>query len=476
MNIARVPMNGRNFEGLGEDPFLVGQAAAAEIRGIQSNPVVATVKHFALNNQETNRMTASSDVAERPLREIYMPGFEAAVKQGGVGSVMCSYNRIGGVYACEQPATMNDILKRDLGFDGWVMSDWGSTHSTVGSALAGMDQEMEVYNNGQYFGDPLKAAVQAGQVPMTRLDDMVRRIVRTMFRVGLFDHPAAPEPEAFGAQTSTPENVALARRIAEEGTVLLKNDGPILPIEGTGKTIAVIGQAAGPLGAMLAYGGGGSSHVPEAGFWPAVSPLEAIQRTALANGDRVIYADGTATADAVAAATAADVAIVFANDAESEGVDRTSLSLGGGSACSLFGCTPSTSDQDALITSVAQANPNTAVVLNTGGPVTMPWLASVKGVLEAWYPGQEDGNAIAPILFGEVNPSGKLPQTFPKSESDLPTRTAAQYPGVNDAAGIPRVSYSEGMGVGYRWYDAQNIAPLFPFGTGSPTRRSATRG
>jgi beta-glucosidase len=467
VNIARVPMNGRNFEYAGEDPYLAGQTGVAVINGIQSQNVIATVKHYVANNQETNRMTVSSDVDERTLNEIYLPAFEAAVKQAHVGSVMCSYNRINTVYACENPTTLTDVLKKELGFSGFVMSDWGATHSTAAAANAGLDMEMESYNNGQYFGDALKTAVQNGQVPASRLDDMVVRILRSMFANGLFDHPAVPEPQGFEAVVNTPADATVARQVAEEGTVLLKNKDRVLPLDGTGKKIALIGQAAGAGGAELAYQGGGSSHVPLAGSVPVVSPQQGITQRGAANADTVIYADGTVVADAVAAAKASDVAIVYANDSETEGNDRPNLGLNYGT-CGLAACAQVPVSQDQLIEAVAQANPNTIVVLNTGGPVLMPWLGEVKGVVEAWYPGQEDGNAIASILFGDVNPSGKLPQTFPASENDLPTQTTAQYPGTavaGDTVG-PHATYSEGLDVGYRWYDAQNITPLFPFGYG----------
>src|SRR5581483_10890579 len=430
VNIARVPLNGRNFEAFGEAPYLTGRAAAAEIQGIQSQHVIADVKHYAGNNQETNRMTVSSDVDERTLHEIYLPGFEAAVKDGRAGSVMCAYNKVNGVYMCEQPELLTKILKREFGFDGFVVSDWGGTHSTVTAANAGLDMEMDI-QTGQYFGQALKDAVLSGKVPKGRLDDMVRRILRTMFRVGLFDDPAAAEPGAFAADVETADDVALSRTIAEEGTVLLKNAGPALPL-GSGKRIAVIGEPAGPAGAANVYNGGGSSHIPELGSKAdVVSPLAGMQQRALASGDTVVYADGSSTADAVAAATAADVAVVFAGQEDSEGTDRASLALTGGT-CTLV-----------------------------GGTVSMPWLGGVKAVVEAWYPGQEDGNAIAAVLFGDVNPSGKLPETFPRSESQLPTRTAQQYPGVDGHA-----VYSEGLLVGYRWYDARGLQPLFPFGHG----------
>jgi beta-glucosidase len=460
VNIDRVPMNGRNFEYAGEDPYLAGQTGAAVIRGIQSQNVIATVKHLAANNQETNRMSVSADVDERTLHEIYLPAFETAVTQGKAGAVMCSYNQLNSVFACENPALLTDALKNEFGFSGFVMSDWGATHSTVAAANAGLDMEMAGSNNGQYFGDALKTAVTNGQVSMPRLNDMVTRIVRSMFADGLFDHHAAPEPDGFTAAVNTPAEATLARTIAQQGTVLLKNKDGLLPLDGQRKKIALIGQAAGSAGAEQAYGGGGSSHVPLAGAVPVVSPQQGITQRGAANGDTVVYADGTSVADAVAAAKAADVAIVYANDSATEGTDRTNLGLNYGT-CGLVACAQFPVSQDQLIGAVAEANPNTIVVLNTGGPVRMPWLGQVKSVVEAWYPGQEDGNAAAAVLFGDVNPSGKLPETFPVSENDLPTQTTAQYPGVNGHA-----SYSEGLRVGYRWYDSQNIAPLFPFGHG----------
>ncbi len=466
VNIARVPMNGRNSEAFGEDPFLTGQVGVAEIRGIQDNNVIATVKHYALNNHEQNRMTVSSDADERTIHEIYLPAFEAAVKQGDVGSVMCSYNRIDGTYACENPRMLDGILKGELGFDGFVMSDWSGTHSTVQAANSGLDMEMGPAP-GQYYGDALKAAIQSGQVPAARLDDMVLRILRPMFARGIFEHPHAPEPDAFAADVRRPEDLTLARKISEEGTVLLKNAGNVLPLTGNGKRVAVIGSAGGPVGTSQSYGTGGSAHIPEFGTKAdLVTPFQGIQQRGQAENDIVTYADGTSTADAVAAATTADVAVVFANDAESEGNDRPDLSLADAKSCTLAGCQPLPGNQDQLIAAVAAANPNTVVVLDTGGPMLMPWLNNVKGVLQAWYPGQEDGNAIAALLFGDVNPSAKLPQTFPKAMKDLPTQTAQQFPGVDDSHGVPHATYSEGLKVGYRWYDAQGIAPLFPFGFG----------
>jgi len=447
INIARTPLNGRNFEYAGEDPFLAGATGTAVIKGIQSQNVIATLKHYAVNNQETDRMTSSSNLDERTLREIYLAGFETAVKDGKPGSVMCSYNKVNSVYACEHPGLLTDILKTEWGFDGFVMSDWFATHSTARAANAGLDMEMAPLFNGWYFGNALKTAVANGTVPVSRLNDMVTRIVRPMFSVGLFDNPVPSEPTGSDTAVNTPAEATLARRVAEEGTVLLKNTDNVLPLVGKGKKIALIGHAAGTAGAEQAAGGGGSSHVPSVGTHPVVSPQQGITQRGVADSDTVVYSNGIIRSEAVAAARNADVAIVYASDVNAEGTDRTSLSLSNG--------------QDQLISAVAAANPNTVVVLNTGGPVLMPWLHQVKAVVEAWYPGQEGGNAAASVLFGDVNPSGKLPETFPASQSDLPTQTAAQYPGVNG-----QVMYSEGLLVGYRWYDAKNIAPLFPFGYG----------
>jgi beta-glucosidase len=469
----RVPVNGRNFEYFSEDPYLAGQVGAAASRGIQSQHVIATIKHYIANSQEMNRMTDSSDVDERTLHEIYLPQYEAAVQQGGAGSVMCSYNRINSVYACENRETLTTDLKQQIGFPGFVMSDWGGTHSTVASANNGMDMEMNAVNP-TYFGSTLLTAVQNGQVPQSRLDDMARRILREMFAIGLFDHPPTPEPQAQASVVDTPAANALAGQIGAEGTVLLKNEGGILPLPSPAKRIAAIGTPAGPVGALWTYNGSGSSHIPEAGYKAnVISPLVGMQTLGATRADVVTYADGNAPAfaDAVAAATAADVAVVFVYDQETEGADRPNLSPPlDGTTCQLVACVQGSGyNQDALVEAVAAANPNTVVVLETGGPVLMPWLSKVKGVVEAWYPGQDEGDAIASVLFGDVNPSGKLPQTFPAAAADLPLlSTASQYPGVTvagDAIG-PHSRYTEGLEVGYRWYDAQGIQPLFPFGHG----------
>jgi beta-glucosidase len=463
VNIARTPLGGRNFEYAGEDPYLAGQTAAAVVRGLQSRRVVATVKHFLLNDQEAARDTMSSDASERTLQEIYLPPFEAAVRQGGAGAVMCSYNRVNGSYGCENPALLRGLLKQQLGFTGWVVSDFKATHSTVASAQAGLDMEMPT---AQYFGSALASAVRAGRVPAATLDGMVRRVLTTMFRLGLVDHP--PLTGRGGVTATTGSSLAVARRVAQDGTVLLKNDA-VLPLSAASKRIAVIGSAASPAGARQASQGYGSGHVPQFAYHAGVSdPLAAITARAARNGSTVSYADGSAPAKALLAAATSDVAVVFVNDVEVEGADRLDLKPRSGS-CSLTGassCSYSRVDQDALVSAVAAVSPRTVVVLQSGGPVEMPWLDSVGAVVENWYPGQVDGDALAPLLFGDGNFSGKLPVTFPVRLSDGPVTTPQQYPGVADARGVPHAVYSEGLLVGYRWYDAKAVAPLFAFGHG----------
>jgi beta-glucosidase len=435
VNILRNPQWGRSFESLGEDPYLSSQMVVADIKGIQSLPVIATVKHLACNNQEFHRFTASANIDERTLQEIYLPAFKAAIEQGNVGAVMGAYNKINDTYCCENPYLLTTVLREQAGFKGIALSDWGATHSTVASAEAGLDIEMP---DDQFFGAALKTAIENGQVSITTLNTMVHRILRTMFAYGLFDFPST------GTLTTDVESAAhtqLARRVAEQGAVLLKNDQRVLPLDSRKiKTIALIGADAST-GAKAVGGGSASVITPY-----VVTPLQGIT-TRAGSGISVQYADGSNLAQAAQLAKSADVALVFVNDIESEGSDRSSLSL--------------PNNQDQLVETVAQANPRTIVVINSGAPVLMPWVSQVPGIIEAWYSGQEDGNAIAAILFGDVNPSGKLPITFPVSASDVPANTPQQYPGINDEA-----SYSEGVFVGYRHYDEHNITPLFPFGHG----------
>ncbi|HWG60413.1 MAG TPA: glycoside hydrolase family 3 C-terminal domain-containing protein [Streptosporangiaceae bacterium] len=436
VNIVRDPRWGRAFESMGEDPYLAGQMAVADIQGVQSQNVMAQVKHLAVYNQETYRNTTNDNaiIDQRTMQEIYLPQFRAAVQQGGASSVMCSYSMINSVFACENPYTMEGVLKTEFGFPGFVTSDWGATHSTVPSANSGLDMEMPT---GKYFSSALSTAVTNGQVNKARLDDMVHRILRQMFLFGLFDRAPSGSPTA---TVTTPAHAAVARQTAEEGAVLLKNAGGILPLSTSSlHSIAVIGSDASS-GAYTAGGGSANVKAPY-----VVNPLQGI--TNRATGVTVNYDSGSSTTRAASLAKKSDVAIVFADDPESEGSDLSNIDLPG--------------SQNNLISAVAAVNPRTIVVLNTGSAVTMPWLSQVAGVFEAWYPGQEDGNAIAALLFGDVNPSGKLPVTFPQSLADVPASTTAQWPGTNG-----QVQYSEGVNVGYRWYQAKNITPLFPFGYG----------
>jgi len=598
INILRLPNWGRAPETFSEDPYLTGQQAAAEIKGIQSQHVIATAKHFVANNQEVQRSSINVVAGEKTRQEIYQPAFKAAV-QAGVGAIMCSYNRVGGTYACANADELIGTLRDAWNFDGMVMSDWGAVHSTVQSAKSGLDLEMpgaadddnlgpvdELF--GSYFNTKLKAAVQSGAVTAAELDGMVTHILTAMFRVGLFDHPTPDPVTVKDTNVSTPEHQALSERIAEQGTVLLRNVNGALPLStGSVRSIAVIGDAAkNPITAAA----GSATVIPSA---PVVTPLDGITARA-GSGTTISYAQGTLgtnalpavpasafsgltatyygsadltgspiavepvanlditgnpaavgsattwsarytgtitapadgtyrfslqaggyvtvfvddqqvvsftpmfeptqnglvnlaagghsirvevtpfqhdlvtvdkfaitaglhlgwqpqqeqlVAQAAAAAKAADVAVVVASAPASEGWDRRSLAL--------------PADQDALISAVAAANPRTIVVLNTSSAVTMPWLGQVAGVVEVWFPGQTAGTAISRVLFGDVNPSGKLPVTFPASDQQGPARSAVDYPGDGTD-----VYYSEGNLVGYRWFDAQSQEPLFPFGYG----------
>ena len=430
INIARVAQNGRTFEAFGEDPYLISQLAVAEIQGIQSRGIIANVKHFAVNNQEVNRMKVDATVDERTLHEIYLPAFEASVKEGNVASLMAAYNKVNGAYCCENGELLDQILKKDWGFKGFITSDFGAVHSTVPSALAGLDLEMPT---GKYFGTNLEPAIESGEVPMSVIDDKLIRRFRIMMEYGLFDHTTKRKP------IPARKNGSEARHIAEEGMVLLKNDGNELPLNPKSlHSIAVIGPYAGE--AMT--GGGGSSHVEPL---YTVAPVDGIQQR-VGSRFKVAFADGEDVTNAVALAKISDVVIVMVGDKDTEGKDH-SLTLGG--------------NQEELIEAISTVNPHTVVVLKTGSPMFMPWVDKVPAILEAWYPGEEDGNAVSAILFGEVNPSGKLPITFPKQLADLPANTPGQYPGVKGAA-----NYSEGVFVGYRHFDAENIEPLFPFGYG----------
>ncbi|WP_329446861.1 glycoside hydrolase family 3 C-terminal domain-containing protein [Streptomyces sp. NBC_01426] len=559
VNLIRTPFAGRNFETFAEDPRLTADLVTELVRGIQDEGMIATVKHFALNNQERGRDTIDVVVSEQTLHETELRGFEAAVA-AGVGAVMGAYNKVNGVYACENKALLDELLRGRWGFDGWVVSDWGATHGTVGSVNAGLDMEMP---GGTHYGAPLREAVSGGSVSQDTVDLAVRRILTTMDRFGLLaEHPAArPARDA-------PAGARFARKAATAGAVLLRNEHGTLPLTGAAaRSIAVIG----PTGQVPFVGGGGSAHVvPDA----AEAPLTAIKRRAgngasvrhvlgedvygrtlpptlltppvdlddrgvdagrrwshegtftLASDDEwtlivhyagkrpVVRLDGedlfpvrqgvaeyfaggllgaspdgltvrrrtlalkagvhrlavtaeggdkglrfrlrhtTRTgraadvAEAVKAAEEAHSVVLFAYEDATEGRDRTSLALPGGQA--------------ALIEAVTAVNPRTTVVLNTSSSTTMPWLARTGAVLQMYYPGQEGAGATADLLFGDVDPGGRLTQTFPVDERATPAGgDPRRYPGVGG-----RQEYTEGVHVGHRWYDAQKVEPLFPFGHG----------
>ena len=474
VNLTRDAWNGRNFEYLGEDPLLAGRMAGASIAGVQSNHIVSTVKHFILNSQETGRAVLNARINEAALRESDLLAFQIAIADGKPGSVMCAYNRINGDYACENKRMLTDVLRTDWKYPGWVMSDWGGVHSTVKAANAGLDQQSgQELDSARFFSEPLDAAIKAGQVPEARLNEMVRRILTGVIASGLYDNPTpkTEQPIDYMAHADA------AQRVAEAGIVLLRNQGGVLPLAKTAKKIVLIGGHA-DVGVLS---GGGSSQVRSVGgvpveipltegaaasfariTWHNSSPLRAIR--ALAPQAQVTYLDGSDPAAAAAAARSADIAIVFATHWTTEAQDPPSLAL--------------PDRQDALITSVAKANARTVVVLETGGPVLMPWIEQVPAVVQAWYPGQRGGEALAAILFGDVNPSGRLPISFPRTAEQLP-RPAPVVPaggipdtasnaGVGDGSKVPAwdVDYSEGANIGYRWYAAKRDKPLFPFGYG----------
>jgi beta-glucosidase len=544
VNILRDPRWGRSFEAFTEDPFLNAALAVHEIGGVQAQGEMSQVKHFAAYNQETNRNTPADDVivSNRTLHEIYLPAFEQSVTRARVASVMCAYSVINGNFACQNPYLETRVLKQRWGFPGFVTSDYTALHSTQG-AVDGTDME-QPFNI--YFGAALQADVENGTIPRSVVDNMVSRIATEMFRFGIFNHPPTGTTSA---SVTTPAHQAVSEHVAEEGTVLLKNDGGVLPLPaGRAGTVAVIGPAASaaptptgggsafvtapfsvtPLQGLQAAAGPGTSVVYQQGL-PTDTSLPAIPAPALSpayaptplggsytgtltapetgtyvlaitnpcgcynattlsldgteilsnpstppvhtysaavqlqaghtyqiqisgNSSALTWATPSALAPGIsqAAATArsARVAVVVvSDDTETEAADRPDLSL--------------PSAQDELISAVAAANPHTVVVIDAGAPVAMPWLGQVAAVVDAWYPGESNGTALASVLYGATDPSGHLPVTFPQSLSQVPASTPAQFPGVGG-----KVLYSEGIDVGYRWYDARNLTPLFPFGYG----------
>jgi len=468
VNLTREPRNGRTFEYLGEDPVLAGTLVARLIQGTQSAHIIGDIKHYAFNDQESGRNSVNLTIGKRAARETDLLAFEIGVTQGHPAAVMCSYNRLNTDFACENDFLLNQVLKKDWKFPGFVLSDWGGTHSTEKASAAGLDNEEP---DSVFYGELYKKAVIEKKISTAELDEHAHRILRSIFAAGVIDYPrqrSVIDPFA-GLET--------ARKIEEGGIVLLKNQRAALPLEAAKlRTIAVIG-AHSDVGMIS---GGGSAQVDPIGgnailppgqgathwqdhIWFPTSPLKAIQ--ARAPQAAVKYDAGLDPAAAAALAKSADVAIVFAYEWESEGMDLPSLSL--------------PEHQNELIAAVTAANPHTIVVLETGSPVTMPWVEAPAAILEAWFAGSDGANALGNVLFGSVNPSGKLPNTFPRSETDLPHPTVTQPPPESDhfsgpvspveaGHGLPafQVSYSEGLKVGYKWYDAEQKPVLFPFGYG----------
>jgi len=468
VDLTRDPRNGRTFEYLGEDPVLAGTLVAKLIEGTQSAHVIGDIKHYALNDQESGRDSVNVNISERAARESDLLAFEIGVEKGHPAAVMCSYNRVNGDFACENKWLLTDILKKDWKFPGFVLSDWGGTHSTEKASAAGLDNEQPGWF---FYSDKYKAAVEAGTISTAELDEHVHRILRSMFAAGVIDYPR---------QRSVVDPFAgfeIARKIEEGGIVLLKNEKGALPLNPARlHTIAVIGSHSD----VGMISGGGSAQVDPIGgnaimppgkgathwqeeIWFPTSPLKAIQ--ARAPAAEVKYDPGTDPASAAAAAKGADVAIVFAYRWASEGMDLPDLTL--------------PHHQDDVIAAVAAANPHTVVVLETGNPVTMPWVKAPAAILEAWFSGSDGADAVGNVLFGTVNPSGKLPNTFPLSEADLPHPTLTQPPPESAhfsgpvsrevrEAGLPpfQVTYDEGAMVGYKWYEAKHKPVLFPFGFG----------
>jgi beta-glucosidase len=456
-NITREPRNGRTFEYLGEDPILAGTLVGNLMKCEQAQNVIGDIKHYAANDQENGRNEVDVIIGKRALRESDLLAFEIGVGIADPGAVMCSYNAVNGEFACENKYLLTDVLKKEWAFKGFVVSDWGGTHSTVKASGAGLDNEEPL---DEFFGAKLKTAVEAGKVSQAELDEHVRRVLRAEFACGIIDHPMQK------GVVDVLGGLETARKIEESSAVLLKNEGGVLPLNAASvKSIAIIG----PHADAEMISGGGSAQVdapgrPNAGWqahvWFPTSPMKAVQ--AHAPHATVEFESGANVGKAASLAKKSDVAIVFVYQWMAEGMDLENLTL--------------PEKQDELIAAVAKANPKTIVVLETGTAATMPWVDKVSGVLEAWYAGSDGANAVANILFGDVNPSAKLPMTFPKSVEDLPHPTLVKPgPGQSGEEAVNKsgeakptfsVTYDEGLKVGYKWYDAEKKPVLFPFGHG----------
>jgi beta-glucosidase len=463
VDLVREPRNGRAFEYAGEDPLLAGTMDGSMMKCEQAQHVVGDVKHYVLNDQETGRFFVNTIISKNAMQESDLLAFHIAISIANPGAVMCSFNRINGVFGCENPYTLHDVLKKDWGFKGFVLSDWAGTHTTVAASAAGLDQEEPM---ADYYGPKLKAAVEAGKVPLSEIDDHARRVLYAEFMSGVVDDP--PQPGVVDVF----KGLDVAQRVEEESIVLLKNDH-ILPIDPSQvHSIAIIGGHAD----VGMISGGGSAQVDPPGgnaimppgkgatvgqeqIWFPTSPLKAL-RAKMPN-TKIDFDSGTDLQSAAALAKNSDLAIVFVYQWESEDMDLPSLALSG--------------NQNTLIDQVAAATPHTIVVVESGTAVTMPWIDKIAGVVEAWYAGSSGHKALAEILVGDVNPSGKLPITFPKSDNDLSRPTIPPPPpedrgqATGNSATHPStyaVDYNEGAEVGYKWFEAQNKQPLFPFGFG----------
>lgn len=477
LDVLRTPLAGRTFEGYGEDPFLVSQMGVGWINGLQSQGVMASAKHFIANTQEGQlglppltgliggRINVNAIISDRRLHEIDLPPFEAAIKEANVNAIMCSYNQINGQYACQNPLVLQKLLRDELGFAGTIVSDAGAAYlNTAGDINAGLN--IDILSTA-YNSPAVKIALGRGLITTSAIDANVFQVLKTTFASGLADRALYLRDPS---KDDRVKDAGVALRTAQEGAVLLKNAGGILPISSRTRSIAVIGPAA----SHYASGGGSSYVVP----YVKVSPLEGIRARAAQASIKVTYDDASNMAEALAHAKLADMVIVVAADAASEGVDKSCMSLNAScfwnAAVDLAGSSlPALKygDQDALIKAVSVVSPGkTVVVLETGAPVLTPWRDSVAAILEAWYPGQQGGTAIASLLFGDAEPGGRLPATFPARYSDIPTAKggAASYPGVLTLSGghVFQENYSEDVFVGYRWYDTQSLTPAFPFGFG----------
>jgi beta-glucosidase len=457
VNLTREPRNGRTFEYMGEDPILAGTLVGNRMKCEQAQQIIGDIKHYALNDQESGRNEVNAVVTKRALRETDLLAFQIGIGIAKPGAVMCSYNAVNGDFACENKYLLTDVLKKEWNFKGFVVSDWAGTHSAIKASAAGLDNEQPF---DHFYGAQFKEAVQSGKISQTELDDHIHRILRSEFAAGIVDNPVKR------SVVDVESGLETSRKIAEQSIVLLKNNSGVLPLDlAKIHSIAIIGPHADT--GMIS--GGGSAQVDPPGLpaphwqdhvWFPTSPLKAV--AAAAPGATVQFDSGADKESAAALARKSDIAIVFAYQWTSEGMDLPSLSL--------------PENQDALIDQVAAANPKTIVVLETGTAVTMPWLDKVGGVVEAWYAGSKGADAVANILFGRVNPSAKLPMTFPRSEADVPhPNLVTPPPGAGDhgpegnergAKPAFEVHYDEGLKVGYKWYDAENKKPLFVFGYG----------